>query len=174
MKIAVTGHRPDKLGGDYDGTGLLSALISKAIANEIEDFNGPELGELIMISGMALGVDTIYARLAMSWHAPLIAAVPFPEQDCKWPEPSRRRYHEMLQYAESTRDQGGGIHYVCAGPYSAAKMQIRNEWMVNNCDLLIAVYDGTPGGTRNCLDYARRGALKPNQIITINPKAIPV
>jgi uncharacterized phage-like protein YoqJ len=39
--------------------------------------------------------------------------------------------------------------------YSAAKMQIRNEYMVNACDKLIAVWDHTPGGTENCVKYAQ-------------------
>jgi uncharacterized phage-like protein YoqJ len=34
-------------------------------------------------------------------------------------------------------------------------MQIRNEWMVDRCDKLIAVWDGSKGGTGNCVDYAK-------------------
>lgn len=46
-------------------------------------------------------------------------------------------------------------------------MQKRNEWMVDNCDILIAVWDKSPGGTKNCVDYAES---KKKQIIYINPK----
>jgi uncharacterized phage-like protein YoqJ len=34
-------------------------------------------------------------------------------------------------------------------------LQKRNEWMVDHCDLLIAVWDGSEGGTANCVRYAR-------------------
>lgn len=32
----------------------------------------------------------------------------------------------------------------------------RNEWMVNHSNRIIAVYDGTPGGTQNTINYARK------------------
>ena len=41
-------------------------------------------------------------------------------------------------------------------PYAVWKMQKRNEWMVDNCDAVIAVWDGAPGGTANTVDYARK------------------
>jgi len=31
-----------------------------------------------------------------------------------------------------------------------------NEWMVDNSDAVIAVWDGTPGATANTVDYARK------------------
>jgi uncharacterized phage-like protein YoqJ len=45
---------------------------------------------------------------------------------------------------------------VTDAPYRAELMQIRNEWMVDRCDLLIAVWNGTPGGTANCVAYAKK------------------
>ena len=33
-------------------------------------------------------------------------------------------------------------------------MQLRNEAMVNDCDLLLALWNGTSGGTANCIRYA--------------------
>lgn len=35
-------------------------------------------------------------------------------------------------------------------------MQKRNEWMVDRIDELLAIYNGTPGGTKNCIDYAKK------------------
>jgi uncharacterized phage-like protein YoqJ len=35
-------------------------------------------------------------------------------------------------------------------------MQDRNIWMVDHCDALIAVWDGTSGGTANCVRYAQK------------------
>ena len=45
-------------------------------------------------------------------------------------------------------------------------MQIRNQWMVDNCELLIAVFDGTSGGTANCVNYAK--SIRKNTVV-INP-----
>lgn len=53
--------------------------------------------------------------------------------------------------------------------YYPAKMQKRNEYMVDNSDIVIAVWDGTKGGTYNCVKYAQKLEKK---IIQINPKLI--
>lgn len=45
---------------------------------------------------------------------------------------------------------------VCKGGYSPAKMQVRNMWMVEYSDAVLALWDGTTGGTGNCVEYARR------------------
>lgn len=39
--------------------------------------------------------------------------------------------------------------------YSPACFQIRNEYMVNHSNLLIAVYNGEASGTRNTLKYSK-------------------
>lgn len=79
---------------------------------------------------------------------PFIAAVPFKDQELNWSEKVQKYFNNLLKKAES-------VTYVSEEGYSAYKMQIRNEWMVNNCDLLLAVWDGTEGGTYNCIKYAR-------------------
>ena len=33
-------------------------------------------------------------------------------------------------------------------------MNERNKYMVERCDTLVAIYDGTPGGTQNTLNMA--------------------
>ena len=89
----------------------------------------------------------------------LIVAQPFPSQSVKWPQDARRRYDKILQKA-------GRIVAVSDDPYAAWKMQKRNEWMVDNSDAIIAVWDGTPGWISNTVDYAR-GKGKP--VLKIGP-----
>jgi uncharacterized phage-like protein YoqJ len=45
-------------------------------------------------------------------------------------------------------------------------MQKRNEWMVDHADAVIAVWDGSPSGTANCIGYARK---KRRPILVIDP-----
>jgi len=35
-------------------------------------------------------------------------------------------------------------------------MQKRNDWMVDNSDAVIAIWNGAPGGTANTVEYARK------------------
>lgn len=161
MKIAITGHRPNKLGNDYD---LKSPLILK-IKDKIQSIIDHEIlqfKDITLITGMALGIDTLFAKIAIESKLPFIAAIPFEGQEKMWPTKSQSLYYDIRSKASSTR-------VICDGGYSPQKMQIRNEWMVNNCDLLIAVWDGTSGGTANCVKYAESVG---KQIIRINPKTI--
>lgn len=113
-----------------------------------------------VISGMALGVDQWAAHIAYKLSIPFIAAVPFEGQEKAWPAASQKTFHQLLKLASEKV-------IVSPGGYAAAKMQIRNEWMVDHCDLLIAVWDGTKGGTGNCVQYAQKIG---KQIYRIDPE----
>ena len=138
--IAATGHRPQKLGG-----------FSDTINNRLKDLaiayfkkSNPDK----IISGMALGWDTAVALAAIELSIPLVAAIPFYGQELRWNEESQEIYHSILnsQFVDKV--------IVCPGSYSAASMNKRNEWMVDNCDHLVALWDGSNGGTGNCIKYA--------------------
>lgn len=181
MKIAFTGHRPNKLGNDYDLKSLLIARIKHKIIDHLNELHDTLP---IFITGMALGIDTLAAKIAIESKIPFIAAIPFIGQDSKWLNKSQEEYCNLLSQAQSiylvdageyltyqqyllkrSEYQGlGKIHL----QYSPAKMQKRNEWMVDQCDILIAVWDGTSGGTANCVKYAE----EKKQIIRINPYLI--
>lgn len=156
MVIAVTGHRPDKLGREYNMKGPYSDYISNEFDKIIEAYK-PKQG----ISGMALGVDTLWAIACLYHNIPLIAAVPFEGQESAWPDSSQRVYRQIIEHAEVS------VVYVCEPGYEAWKMQRRNEFMVNECDILLACWDSSPGGTANCVKYAEK--VK-KQIIRIDPR----
>jgi len=107
-----------------------------------------QLSPTSAISGMALGVDQDFAWVCISLGLPFLAAIPFAGQESNWPHESRDFYHRLLERAYH-------VTVVSEGGYAAWKMQKRNEWMVNNCQTLIAVWDGSAGGTGNCVRYAK-------------------
>ena len=76
----------------------------------------------------------------------LEAAVPCADQARRWPQADRRRYDAML--AECDQRTVLYDHYV------PGCMQQRNRYMVDHCDLLLAVHDGVSGGTQSTLTYA--------------------
>lgn len=151
MIISATGHRPNKLGG-Y-GHATFTALT--AVARDYLE-SQPDITEAV--SGMALGWDQAFAQAAINLRIPLHAAVPFADQDCKWPEPSRKYYRTLLFQASE-------VTTVCDGTYAAWKMQKRNEWMVDRADRIAALWDGTPGGTANCIAYAEKQAKPIDNLI---------
>ena len=156
MKIAITGHRPNKLGNDYN---LTSPLINdiKIRLQELIDWHKPTH----LISGMALGIDTLWAKMAIKNNIKLIAAIPCLNQDKMWVKPSKDLYKEILSNPLTE------TIYISDKEYTFNCMNERNIWMVDNCDFLISVWDGTSGGTKNCVDYA---ISKKKDIIRIDPK----
>ena len=74
---------------------------------------------------------------------------PFPSRDRKKPGPSSHNQFISVLLAKAK-----AVTVVCEGSYAPSKMQERNEWMVDRCDKLIAVWDGSAGGTGNCVKYA--------------------
>jgi uncharacterized phage-like protein YoqJ len=184
MKIAITGHRPNKLGNDYDLTSPLILSIKKEIIDNLKAVRYA-FPNLTLITGMALGIDTLFAQIAIDLNIPFIAAIPFIGQETKWNDKTRQEYHNLLNksYNIMIVDRGYDVTYPAYlerrnmliidkqlhNQYSPAKMQQRNIWMVDNCDILIAVWDGSSGGTANCVKYAESVN---KQIIRINPKEL--
>lgn len=153
MVVAFTGHRPNKVGG-Y----IVPNPRYRWITFEMEQAL-LSLEPHFVISGMALGVDQWAAELAIKMHIPFIAAVPCKGQDLLWPRESQEKYKMLLSKATE-------IVYVSHDPYKMEMMQKRNEWMVDHCNTLVAVWDGTPGGTGNCVKYAIE---KGTHIVYIKP-----
>lgn len=183
MIVAFTGHRPEKLGG-Y-GPSPTQDRVRQAIRDLLEnvgyhtcDCGRSRWGRMSdlcscgemrcgtvsyateTISGMALGVDQWAAEICVELGVPFTAAVPFVGQESRWPEESQRRYQLLLQKAYN-------VVVVSPGGYHPWKMQARNEWMVDRCDLLVAFWDGSGGGTANCVEYAQRVG---RQIWRVDPR----
>jgi uncharacterized phage-like protein YoqJ len=175
MKIAFTGHRPNKLGNDYDLTSPLTKKIQLKIIESVEEhFDSISWKELInsrmiWITGMALGIDTLVALTAIECKIQFIAAISCVGQWSKWPKKSVELYDKILSNPLCTK------YLVSNRTYFDGCMDIRNKWMVDQLtepiDRLIAVHDGSKGGTYNCVEYAKK-TIGEEKIITINPKLL--
>lgn len=140
MIIAATGHRPPKLGGySQDVNNRLRQLAREYLAEKRPNY---------AISGMALAWDMAWAEAAIEMDIPLIAAIPHKGQADKWPLYSQDRHAVICGFARDV--------FVLADRYTPAVMQARNEWMVDRCDLVAALWDGSRGGTANCIAYANK------------------
>lgn len=149
IRLSGTGHRPDKLGGYYkleQSEGIVvPELVRYLQALHAEFATDPE-DKILVISGMAQGWDTWLALAALdSGVCHLIAAVPCLGQESPWPAKAQAKYNDILARAHET-------HIVCES-YDYDAMQLRNEYMVDNSDTILAMWNGTSGGTKNCLDY---------------------
>jgi uncharacterized phage-like protein YoqJ len=139
MILAVTGHRPQKLGG----------FSSEAI-QRVKRFARLQLERLRpcrVLTGMALGWDLAIAAACYDLSIPFTACIPCDGQESRWNPGQRQEYWIAMRRAAAIVNAPGG-------EYAAWKMQKRNEYMVDNCEVLLALYDGSTGGTANCVKYA--------------------
>jgi len=161
MKLGITGHRPQKLGYEFNMKGPFSDFARKKINEQFNILKPKEF-----ICGLALGIDMIGAIEALRAGINLIAAVPCLNQEKQWKsEELKDIYHEILKKAWL-------VKIVSQQEYFVGCMQIRNEWMIDYLnepeDKLLGFHNGTTGGTFNCIKYARE-KLPEENIIIINP-----
>ena len=114
------------------------------------------------ICGMASGVDLYCCEIALELRKtrPITveAAIPYPGQAEDWPPDRRERYRTLVEACD--------YETVVSETYTPNCMQRRNRYMVDHASLLIAVFDGQSGGTRNTIQYAMERGI---QIVDIPP-----
>lgn len=145
--VAITGHRPQNLDSDFTYKSAIWEWIRSELGATFQKVQPSKI-----YTGMALGVDTVAAEVAIALEIPFVAAIPFPGQEAKWTQEQQDHYRMLLTFAEDVVE-------VDKGPYSPYLLQKRNEYMVDNSDLLVAVWNGWKGGTRNCVEYALKNQV---------------
>lgn len=146
MDIAVTGHRPGKLYG-YSLSAPEYTILKEKLKMILRKYKATTA-----YTGMALGTDTIFARAVLDLKKEgmdirLVAVLPCANQDRKWSQKDQKRYREILQTADE-------VVQLSEEEYRPELMRIRNRWLVDHADMLIAVWDGSNSGTSNCVQYA--------------------
>ena len=161
MKICITGHRPDKLYG-YNLNDPRYKELFKLFKELLIENNCTEA-----ITGMALGADILFALAVIKlkcegYNIKLHCAIPCRHHSDKWAYDSKVLYNYILKSADY-------VKLVSDEEYKPWLMQKRNEYMVDQSDKVIAVWDGSKSGTYNCVKYAEK---QNKEIIVINPKDI--
>ena len=182
ITICFTGHRPNNknLGG-YNWNTPKNKQIIEALKNQIiKTMDEANDNMFTFVCGGALGIDQMAFSIVEDLRNTSAKAIfielasPFKEQDCKWNQFDRDRFQKQVKLADTVtyvdllNDYKVDIYL--PNIYYPAKMELRNHYMVDKSDIVIAVYDGSEkGGTRNCVKYAKERNKK---IIIIDPKEV--
>jgi len=139
-----TGHRPEKLN-------MSETEVKEKIRNEI--VKAIQDGFITFISGMARGIDIWAAEIVLQEkknnpHIKLLCAVPYNGFEKSWSESEKNNYNNIIENADY-------VKFVCEH-YSRQCFQIRNVYMVDLSERVIAAYNGIAGGTRNTIKYAEK------------------
>ena len=150
MVCGFTGHRPEKLPGGSDETDERCAALKQRL-RQILCFR-VESGANVFLCGMARGCDFYFAEAVLELKGEglpirLEAWLPCPEQPSRWPREDQLRYEKILLECDAV--------YILEDGYSDGCMLRRNRAMIDRCDWLISVWDGSKGGTASAVRYAR-------------------
>lgn len=136
MILAGTGHRPEKCAAEN--------VVRRAIRNVLK-----EIRPAVAITGMAAGFDLWLGDEALLLGIEVWAAKP-------WAGHGPLKGDEQL-YARVLAGAGKIVNVVERDEFPGNWCyQRRNEWMVDHADHILAYYDGSRGGTANCINYANK------------------
>lgn len=147
LVCACTGPRPSNFPWDYGGVNY------GAYRRELKD----KMAELILsgvscfISGMAMGVDMDIAETVLElkddFDVSLMCAIPFPDQEKRFPYTGKMKYERILAAADKI--------VVVSDRYTPQCYFTRNRYMVDSSDMLFALWNGEQsGGTAYTIKYA--------------------
>lgn len=164
LSAAFTGYRPQKLPFGNDLSHPDAVKLRAALHKEYEKlvlrgfryfYTGGALGSDLMAAEVILELKRQYEHREIRHKL----CLPCLNHCAKW------RREDIVRLEKIKMDSD--VVYVSHRPYFSGCMQLRNQYMVDASAVLIAVYDGQSGGTKNTVDYARGQGRK---IIEIRPK----
>lgn len=174
MIIVVTGHRPkQKLWDIYNLYHPLYLEIGKEMRTYLlEAINSLKEGEtLTLVTGMALGIDTVFALVGLKLKkefpekVKILCMIPCKGHSKRWNNEDKQRYEKILKEADE-------IKYCSQAEYSNYRtMYKRDEDMVdllkNERGYVLSVWNGfKSGGTYHTVEYAEQ---QEKTVKNINP-----
>lgn len=128
--VAFTGHRT------YDGS---ADAALRVVVRELYD-----RGMRTFLCGMAVGFDLAAATAVLACRGSmpgieLFAILPFEEQAKRFSGSDRELFRQVLAAADHT--------VVLSPAYHPGCYAVRNNYLVDHASVVVAWYDGCPGGT---------------------------
>lgn len=153
--LCFTGHRPQKLPWGENEDDERCKKMKKTLKEKI--IEAIKNGYIYFISGLALGFDIISAEMILELkndypHIKLIGAIPCKDQYKLWKPYQIERYKKVLAKCDSFR--------CLYDTYNDKCMLERNDYMLNNSSMVIALYNGKGGGTGYTIKKAKEKGLE--------------
>ena len=152
LSCCFTGYRPQKFPFPLSRENAAYLNFENSLLAKITEL--VNAGCLTFYTGMAMGFDIIAAECvlsvskAMKHHAiRLICAIPFLDQAKSFSPEWKERYESVLARAD------GAV--LISDKYYPKCYFDRNRFMVDNSDFVLTWFDGSSGGTKNTVEYAK-------------------
>ena len=152
LSCCFTGYRPQKFPFELKRSDPDYIRFENRLITEIAELVNENC--LTFYTGMAMGFDIIAAECVLTVAAAkkssavrLICAIPFPDQAKAYPPEWKKRYDDILAQSDQT--------VLISNEYYRRCYYDRNRFMVENSDFVLTWFDGSPGGTKNTVEYAK-------------------
>jgi hypothetical protein len=131
------GHRPTELGG-YGDNPLADAV--RARLGRIIEAKATLDDDLVVITGLRLGAETLAAEAAEASGVPFVAVLPYPDPASVWPAAAQARFAHLVGTAREvvTLQRKAPKDKADAGRALAR----RDAWLARNAAEAILVWDG--------------------------------
>ena len=161
---ACIGHRPHHLPWGYNTIDERYLSLKIKMRRILRELIG-RYHTKHFISGMSLGVDTYAARLVLEEKkrrgVTLECALFSASQDSGWFDSFREEYFSILSQADDVVLPSIDCTSEC--------VYTRNRYMVDECDILFAVWNGEPGWTDHAVSYAKSQGVP---VIVLHPETL--
>src|SRR4029077_18380090 len=125
-RLGIVGHRELGAGAGAFRGGASARLLTSALC----------AGDVVAVSALAEGADTLFAEAALSIDVPLEVVTPFRAYARDFPRGTqRRRYWSLV--AAARKETRLAFTARSTHAYEAAM-----RWVVENCDVVVAAWDG--------------------------------
>lgn len=153
MSAGFSGYRYEKLPftrQDADAVMALKARLREACVAAID------AGHTDFICGFAQGSDLLFAQTVLALQADypnvaLHAALPFPAPHLHYARADMLEYARLLPRCDTVTEVFPHMRRGC--------YLMRNDYILDQSALLLAVFDGKPGGTAYTVGQARRRGI---------------
>jgi uncharacterized phage-like protein YoqJ len=156
MIVSATGHRPfqkDKKTGlwvsklEYPGAPGNSVLLYNRLIDLGRAWLRKNPDVSIVISGAAMGWDLAIARATILENRELHMYIPYSGHGESWKTFYKDEHKDLVEKASKVVVPESSENVIKA-------LLQRNKDMVDNSEFLLALWDGSSGGTAHCVNYA--------------------
>lgn len=140
-KIAIVGHRPPEIGG-YGSNPVADGI--RRHVKEILAAKATLFDEVVLLTGLQLGTETLGAEAAIEAGVGFIAVLAFPDPSSRWPTPAQTHFDELVDQAVDVVVLDKVVPKTSA--QVAKSFQARDRWLQNEADEAIIVWDGSHKG----------------------------
>jgi len=138
--VAVLGHRPSELGGW--GENPVAASVRRRLG-EILRAKRELHPDLVVVSGLRLGAETLGVEAAAAEGIPYVVVLPYPDPEQPWPAPARDHFRELRAGAVDVIT----LDHTAPGSRerAAGALARRDDWLARHVAEALLVWNRTDG-----------------------------